>query len=294
MKRTLQGVLPVLHTPYNADFSIDWGALSAQVEFVFASGAQGITFALASEMLRLTSEERRAMAEFLGRDQAGEVVISVGAESTFAAVDFARHAQRSGATALMAIPPLSCAAGEEQLRAYYCGILESTEIPLVVQDASGYVGSPLSTEFQLNLWGEWGDRVAFKPESAPVGPVISALSEAGATVLEGSGGSLLVENYRRGLSGTMPGADLCPAIIALWRSLAKGDEAQIYRIGPLVGAILAMAANLDGFLAIEKHLMHRRGLFSNRLVRGPVAFELDGPMRAEIDRLFDKLQEATT
>ena len=34
----------------------------------------------------------------------------------------------------------------------------------------------------------------------------------------------------------------------------------------------------------------RRGIFKNQLVRGPVGFTLDDHARAEVDRLFDRLQ----
>jgi 4-hydroxy-tetrahydrodipicolinate synthase len=297
MNQTLQGVLPVLHMPYHDNETIDFETLGREIDFAFGCGADGIVFALASELLRLTTEERRAMAEFLVAKNGGRgsVTISIGAESTPAVVEFATHAQSAGADALMAIPPLATAAGESELKKYFGAILDATQIPLVVQDASGYVGLPMSAQFQAALYEEFGERVLFKPEAAPVGPVISALHELTnhrAQIFEGSGGSMLIENFRRGLAGTMPGVDLLDAIIALWRALQADDDARIYAISPLVSSILAMAVNLDGFLAIEKHLMHKRGIFKNTLVRGPVAFELDEHARAEVDRLFDRLQDA--
>ena len=151
---TLHGVLPVLHTPYLEDWSIDYETLGAEVEFAFVQDADGIVFALASELLRLTESERRKTAEFLvgaarGR---GSVVISVGAESTYAATQYARHAEAVGATALMATPPLCTRAGEEELALYYGALVEATALTVVVQDASSYVGAPLSTSFQAALF----------------------------------------------------------------------------------------------------------------------------------------------
>jgi len=291
----LNGVLPVLHTPYLADWTIDYDTLGEEVEFAFAQGADGIVFALASELLRLTESERRTTAEFLvnaayGR---GAVVISVGAESTFAATAYARHAESIGATALMATPPLCTKAGEKELAGYYGALVEATSLPIVVQDASSYVGAPLSIGFQAGLFERFGDRIAFKPEAAPVGPVITALNScSGGTVkiYEGSGGAMLAENYRRGIAGTMPGADLLDAIVALWRALEAGDDARIYAISPLIGAIQALGIGLDGYLVIEKYLLKRRGLFPNTLVRGPVAFHLDDAATAELDRLHELLR----
>jgi 4-hydroxy-tetrahydrodipicolinate synthase len=291
----LKGVLPVLHTPYLEDWTIDYDTLGREVEFAFTQGADGIVFALASELLRLTESERRMTAEFLvnaayGR---GAVVISVGAESTFAAAAYARHAESIGATALMATPPLCTKAGEEELAGYYGALIEATSLPIVVQDASSYVGAPLSTGFQAELWERYGDRIAFKPEASPVGPVISALNERSGgkvRIYEGSGGAMLAENFRRGIAGTMPGTDLLDAIVALWRALEADDDTQIYAISPLIGAIQALGIGLDGYLVVEKYLLKRRGLFTNTLVRGPVAFQLDAAATAELDRLYDLLQ----
>lgn len=296
MPQELRGVLPVLHTPYHDDYSIDYDTLGAEADFAYYMGADGIVFALASETLRLTQNERFAVAEYLGKRNAdrGSFTMSVGAESNVSAAQFARQAESAGASALMAIPPLSVSLGEVALRGYYAAILGATTIPLVVQDASSYVGKPMSAEFQTRLRLEFGERVYFKPEAPPVGPVISALNAATngeAKIFEGSGGTMLAENYRRGITGTMPGTDLIDAIVALWRALERGDDDKIYAISPLIGAILAMVHSLDGYLAIEKYLLYKRGIFKNRLVREPVGFTLDPPALAEIDRLYERLKE---
>ncbi|HLJ57232.1 MAG TPA: dihydrodipicolinate synthase family protein [Chthonomonadaceae bacterium] len=293
---TLRGVLPVLHMPYNEDWTIDFDVLAAEVEFALSEDANGIVFALASELLRLTGAERRTVAEFLVRAAAGRVpvIVSVGAESTYAAVENARHAESVGASALMATPPLATRAGEPELADYYGALVDATTLPVIVQDASSYVGAPLSVGFQAALYAAHGERIAFKPEASPVGPVITALNAtSGGTsrIYEGSGGAMLAENFRRGVAGTMPGTDLLDAIVALWWALEAGDEEKIYALSPLIGAIQALGVGLDGYLVIEKHLLKRRGLFKNTLVRGPVAFHLDPPAEAEVDRLYDMLVE---
>lgn len=296
MQHLLKGVLPVVHLPYDHNQQIDWDTLRREIDFVYECGADGVVMAMVTEVLRLRESERRALAEKLVEFSAGRgsVVISVGAESTFMATELARHAESVGADALMAIPPVATALDESQLRHYFEAIFSATSLPLVVQDASSYVGKAMTAAFQAELFHVMGERIYFKPEAAPVGPVISAiyeLTEGKAQIFEGSGGSMLVENYRRGLAGTMPGTDLLDAIVALWRALQAGDDDRVYAIAPLVTSILALAVNLDAYLAIEKHLMCRRGIFVNQIVRGPVGFTLDDKTRAEVDRLFDRLME---
>ena len=48
----------------------------------------------------------------------------------------------------MAIPPISNPCPEDQVKQYYEDILSSIQIPLVVQDASGYLGNSMSIELQ--------------------------------------------------------------------------------------------------------------------------------------------------
>lgn len=294
-KRSIQGVLPVFQTPFHADFSIDFATLQREIEWLYAQGADGIVMGMVSETLRLSSEEREALAAAVcrfGRDQ-GVVIISAGAESTRTAIRYAKQAEAVGADAVMVIPPVAVAVGEEELRRYYAAILEAITIPVVVQDASGYVGRPLSIAMQAGLFNDYGERVLFKPEATPIGPRLSALRDATggrAPVLEGTGGIALVDSYRRGIVGTMPGADLIDAIVALWRALAAGDEQRIYQLSLPISSLIAVQTSLDAFLAVEKYLLVKRGIFVNTLVRGPVGYHLDAETQSEVDRLFAQLQ----
>jgi 4-hydroxy-tetrahydrodipicolinate synthase len=195
----------------------------------------------------------------------------------------------------MAVPPIAVAVGEEQLFDYYRRILRAVELPVIVQDASGYVGRPMSVSFLARVFDEFGPRVLFKPEAVPIGPRLSALhaaTGARAGVFEGSGGIALVDSFKRGIVGTMPGADLVDAIVALWRALQAGDDAAAHRIWLPLAALVSLEHSLDAFLAIEKHLLVRQGVFKNTIVRGPLAYQLDEATRSEVDRLFELVCEA--
>ncbi len=291
---TLSGVLSVFQTPYHADESIDYGTLEKEIHWLFDRGADGIVMAMVSEVLRLSGQERKQLAENACRigQGRGVVVISVGAESSHTAEDYARHAETAGADAVMAVPPIAVALGDEQLLEYYRRILRAIQIPVVVQDASGYVGRPMSIALQARLLQEFGPRVFFKPEAVPIGPRLSELHAATggkARVFEGTGGIALVDSFRRGIVGTMPGADLIDAIVAIWRCLTNKDEAGAYRVWLPLAALVSLQHSLDAFLAIEKYLLVKQGVFTNTIVRGPVGYQLDDPTRREVDRLFDLL-----
>ncbi len=296
MNRHLAGVIPVFQTPYHADESIDFAALEREIDWLFECGADGISLAMVSEVLRLSTDERRALAEAACRFAKGRgaVVISVGAESAKLAEDFARHSEQAGAHALMAIPPVTTALDEGELLRYFARILNATKLPLIVQDASGYVGRPMPLSLYQRLLDEYGDRVYFKPEATPIGPRLSALRDATggkARVFEGTGGMALVDSFRRGVIGTIPGADLIHGIVALWQSLTSGDEERAYRLSLPISALVSLQTSLDAFLAVEKYLLVKQGVFSSAHVRGPVGFILDQETRAEVDRLFELVMQ---
>ncbi len=299
MSDKIAGVLPILHTPFNHRDEIDCESLQREIDWAFAVGADGICTAMVSEILRLTSEERlRLNAMIVEMSQGrGTVVASVGAESTRQAVLYAHAATEAGCHAIMAIPPVTTAWNETTLEHYFQTLAECTDLPLIVQDASSYVGKSIPIDFSIRLLDRYGpEKILFKPEGTPVGPNLSALRDASgsrARMFDGSGGMYLIDAFRRGVIGTMPGVDLLDGVVALWRALQQGDESTAYRISFPLSAVVALQiqAGLDGFLAIEKYLMVRRGLFATDRRRLPYAWSLDPETAAEVDRLAAMLED---
>jgi 4-hydroxy-tetrahydrodipicolinate synthase len=196
----------------------------------------------------------------------------------------------------MAIPPVATGATDVELGEYSRRLFEAVKIPIIVQDASGYVGVPMSIDFQAGLLDSFGpDRAWFKPEAVPIGPRLSQLrdtTDSRARIFEGTGGISLVDSFQRGISGTIPGADLIRGIVPLWQALENGNLTRATQIHGPLSSLISIQTSLDGFLAVEKHLLVRRGIFQNEIVRGPRGFVLDDETRNEVDRLFDLMMEA--
>ena len=301
MPQPIAGVLPIAHTPFLDDDTIDQVSLKRQIDWAYAVGANGFGTGMVSELLRLTFDERIALTESLAECNAGRGVFfaGVGAESTRQALQYAVRAERAGADAVMAIPPISTRLPVAAVRDYFIALAEGVGIPVIVQDASGYVGQPIPIPVCVELMKRFGrDKILFKPEASPIGPNLSALRDATggeARIYEGSGGVCLVDSYRRGITGTMPGMEFLPAVVALWQALSRGDEDAIYRLYfPICALVsLQLQAGLDGFLAVEKYVLHKRGLFATDRRRSPNAWSLDDETRMELDRLLNRLDAAT-
>jgi len=300
MSHPIAGVLPVVHTPFHDDDSIDFDSLERLVDWAFQQGAHGCCTGMVSELIRLTFDERQALTRTLGAISRGRgaMVIGVGAESTKQAVQYARCAEESGCDAIMAIPPMSSALPPDAVLEYFCGLADAVSLPLIVQDASSYVGQEIPIAVSNELLQRYGeDKVMFKPEASPIGPKLSELRDATsgrAKIFEGSGGFALVDSYRRGIVGTIPGMEFLPAVVALWNALGRGDEATIYRIYLPLCAVVSMQlqAGLDGFLAIEKYLLHHNGLFKSTRRRKPYGWSIDEETRLELHRLIGLLEKA--
>jgi len=294
---SLAGVFPVISTPFTDTDEIDVEVLQREVNWLIDTEVDGLTIAMVSEVLRLSESERRMITELTVTHAAGRVpvITSVGAETTRLAVAFAKHAQDVGAAAVMAISPMAVALPDEQITTYFRNIIESIEIPVVIQDASGYLGRALPISLYVDLIDAYGpDRVYVKPEASPIGPRLSSLRDASAgraRVFEGTGGLMLVDSFARGIVGTMPGAEMPWALVALWRALHDGDTGRVTQIHGLISALVSLQTSLDSFVAVEKHMLVRQGIFANTNRRQPVGFELDGETIAAVDRLTDQLRE---
>jgi 4-hydroxy-tetrahydrodipicolinate synthase len=294
--RLVRGVIPILHTEYTADGSINLTGIQREIEWIYRVGVDGCAIAMASDILRLTQAERLGLIDVVAELNAarGTLVASVSAPTTAEAIEYGRAAERAHYDAIMSTPPFAGGSTEEHFRR----LAEEIDLPLVVQDASAYVGEPMTLDFQAGLLKRYGAaKILYKPEAAPIGPNLSRLSHAtggAARIFDGCGGAYLIDSFRRGITGVMPGCELLDAVVPLWRALQQGDDETAYSLYfPMVALlVLQIQAGLDGFLSIERYIMKQRGIFTLDRMRSPDAWTPDPPTRAEIDRLLGRLQTA--
>ena len=73
--------------------------------------------------------------------------------------------------------------------------------------------------------------------------------------------------------------------------MKNNEDEKAYRIYFPICAIVALQlqAGLDGFLAIEKYILVKRGLFTSDRRREPNSWSLDPETQSEVDRLLAML-----
>ena len=290
-----RGVYPVIQTPLDNHDKIDEAVFEAEINWLINNGVKGLVLAMVSEVMRFSAAERRDQWQIVLRILDGRLplIVSVGGESTAIAVQLAKDAESDGASALMATPPASFPATSSEIYSYYTAIIESVRIPLIVQDASNYMGQPLELELYGKLLEKYGNtRIQFKPEAKPVKERMAALQEIAdgeAKVYEGQSGLDLLDTYPLGLVGTMPGAEICWAIVALWDALEAKDLERTNAIHACVEKLVAFQPTIDAYVAVEKYLLVKQGIFTSSRQRGPVSTILSDQTKGEIDVIFAEL-----
>ena len=296
----LKGVFNVVSIPLNDEDQIDQSVLKKEIDWLIKCGCDGLVLAMVSEVLRFSAQERRVMwqktLEYLqGRKP---LVVSVGAESSAIAVELAKQAAFDGAAAVMATPPSAFKPTASEVKKYYQSIIEAVDIPTIVQDASNYLGEPIQLETYVELIDKYGEnRVQFKPEAKPVAQrldQLNKLSSNRAKVFVGQGGVDLLQTHPLGVKGSMPGAEIPWAIIELWRSLEQGNLDKAKQIHQPVARLVALQTSLDAYIAVEKYLLVKQGVFINTNQRGPVGFKLDKQTTESIEAAYEDLTKVVT
>jgi dihydrodipicolinate synthase/N-acetylneuraminate lyase len=235
MNPSLQGVIPILATPFEEDGSVDHDSLLRLVDHLLEQGAHGLAvFGNAGEGYTLLSEERRDILRAVASHVKGRVplCVGVGETGTRAAVEACRRAEAAGASALMVLPPYYLKPDGDGVRHFYESIDQAVTAPIMVQDAPLLTGVPLPPALLAQLEREIeGVRYA-KVEAPPTAPKISRVVEASEgrlTLLGGLNGQFMIEEILRGSRGVMPASDMTSIYVEIWEQLEKGDPQAAWR-----------------------------------------------------------------
>ena len=142
MTLVLKGVMQSPVTPLKDDFSPDLPTFERLVDFHVRTGATAISWPHhKAESLNLTIAERKAFAEVAVKVVAGRVPVSIhvsalALEDTF---ELARHAQKIGADAIIAITPYFWNVRREAIYDYFVRLGTSIDLPLIAYNSPSYL-----------------------------------------------------------------------------------------------------------------------------------------------------------
>lgn len=291
-KTRIEGIVPILVTPFDDDGRIDGDSLATIVEHNIAAGVHGLGIAIGSEIFKLTEAERDWLTRHVSQIVAGRVpfVVNASAAGTDLAIHYARMAEAGGADALMVMPPAFFPVEATDLLIHFRRLGAATGLPIVLQDV---VQAPIAPAMALRIAEACPTVHCLKVETPPVTPRVSdACHTLGdrLTVFGGAGGAYFLEELRRGARGTMPFCTLPEIYVEVWRLFNDGDEAGAREVFDT--AFIALnrlaAQTADMFFHVHKQLLVRQGLIRTAFVRSPTS-QPDATTQAEIDAILDDL-----
>jgi dihydrodipicolinate synthase/N-acetylneuraminate lyase len=264
-----RGIVPMQYALFNADGTLDVGAFRLQIDACVRAGVHGIAvLGLATEVSKLTREERSCLLEAAARTAAGRLPLSVTVfgQSAEEQIGFVREAERAGASSVVLQPPRHPAMNEADLLRFFGRVIDAAGLPAGIQNAPEYIGVGLGVEAIETLRRNHPNFRVLKGE-APALQIRRTIEETGTAlaVLNGRAGLELPDNFRAGCRGIIPGAESCDVLARVWNGLQAGgregekaaDDAEaLYReVLPLLTFLMQ---SMDQILCYGKRLLARR------------------------------------
>lgn len=285
----IEGVIPILVTPFLEDGRIDEESLACLIDFNIAAGVNALGVALGSEVFKFTETERVQVIGCVVKSVDGRVpvIINTGATGTNLAVHYARMAETAGADALMIMPPTFFPVGADEILDYYQAIAAAVSIPLILQDIPQ---APISPSLALRIADACPNVKYIKVETLPVTQKVADMAKAVAgrlTIFGGAGGGYFIEELKRGARGTMPFCSQPREFVEVWDRFNAGDTAGARKVfdAAFTGINRLSGQGGDLFYHVHKQLLVRRGVIRTALVRSPTV-TIDALTQSEIDELL--------
>ncbi|MDB5538887.1 MAG: hypothetical protein JWQ89_614 [Devosia sp.] len=285
----IEGVVPILVTPFFEDGRIDEESLASLIDFNIAAGVHALGVALGSEVFKFTETERLQMIRCVVKSVNGRVpvIINTGATGTDLGVHYARMAADAGADALMVMPPTFFPVGADEILDYYKAVSKAVGIPLILQDIPQ---APISPGLALKIADQCENVEYIKVETLPVTQKVADMAAAvkgRLTIFGGAGGAYFIEELRRGARGTMPFCSQPREFVDVWDLFNKGDIAGARKVfdASFVGINRVSGQGGDLFYHVHKQLLVRRGVIRSAFVRSPTV-RIDPLTQREIDEML--------
>ena len=242
--------------------------------------------------------ERFKLAEVLVEQNAGRlpVVIGVAGVAKEVAAKFASHAREIGADAVIAMPPYvdNQNLSQNVIFNYYLSISEACKLPVFIQNCMPPVGTNMPANFLLKLCREIEYVGYIKEETVPstvkLTDIVKGNDGSVKGFFGGDGGRYLIEEYRRGSNGNMPGCQITDVVVALWNALEAGDEEKALHIYKEMAPLFFFEQQL---LGCDKEVLYRRGVIDCPIKRNG-KMPLDEISSQYLNDILDALEPLMT
>jgi dihydrodipicolinate synthase/N-acetylneuraminate lyase len=272
----LSGVHCVLYAYFDRDERLDRAQMRRQVEAVVGAGVAGVTvLGLATEVGKLSAEERKRLMGWTAEDVAGRLPLSItiNGHSVAEQIDQVKAAEAAGADWLILQPPAAGTFPAGEYIGFFGRVADAAQKPVAIQNAPAYFGRGLTAAELAQLFEKHPNLRIIKGEGPAVD--IAALVEtvgAGVPVFNGRGGLEMTDSLRAGCAGLILAPDLVDRAAQCFAAYRDGDEARAEEIyaGSLPGIVFIMQS-LETLILYGKRIFALRAGLGEVFDRAPAA-----------------------
>ncbi|MGB9682417.1 MAG: dihydrodipicolinate synthase family protein [bacterium] len=226
----LEGINPAILTLFNEDYSVDYEAMKALLDFLIDAKVNGVyVCGTTGEFPFLTVEERKKIAETVISYVNGRITvyIHIGGIRTEEAVDLAKHAYAYGANGIGASSPYYYSYSEDELFQYFYKIAHSVpeDFPVYLYNIPQRTGNRIDPSLFSRLIESCPNIVGIKDSSGSFTTVIEYLlasKDKKVMIIEGADEQIL-GGLSVGCKGSISGnANVFPELfVKLWKEFRE-------------------------------------------------------------------------
>lgn len=298
MNPPVTGVCPVISAIFHPDGTIDIPGFRATAEMLIEAGVPSLmVFGVATENMKLNDDERERMLAALMEVKAGApvaVVATIADHSTELAERRLTQWTDLGVDVINILPSRFLDPPVDEARHHLARLLEASGLPVIIQYLP-QAGSALSLQSMAALQAEFRNLRQIKVEEIPAAPAIRLVDEVSSgelTSLVGWGGLEWAEAVHAGAVGVQPGCSFPELYLRAQAHLDVGDLTGFDgAFAPLRAPLTAWLRHVEVLIAVEKHILMRRGVIDSDRCRHPSAtvtahdFQLAEGVLAELGEL---------
>jgi len=280
------GIYPMQYAFFRADGRLDRDLMRLQVEVAVAGGAHGVAvLGLATEVGKLTPDERRDVVEWVTADLAGRrpLAVTVAPGTIDEQIAFSRFAASRGVQWVILQPPPERGLPESHYAEHFSRVMGAVDLPVAIQNAPEYIGVGLGVDAITALARKHANFTVLKGEGPVVGiePVVRATGGAVA-VFNGRNGQELPDNLRAGCAGIIPSTDTFDWEVRIYEAFRAGNIERaetLYR--QLLPSLLFGMQSLDTLICYGKRIAALRmgvgldAVFDRQPALAPTAFGVE-------------------
>jgi 4-hydroxy-tetrahydrodipicolinate synthase len=287
-----EGVIAAIPTPFDEHDEIDESALRQLIDFLVKNGIHGImTTGGNGEFPHLLSEERKRILEIVVEHVAGRVPViactsSCGTKET---IMLSEHAKRSGADAIIIVPPYYFKLSEDSILDHFREIASAVDLPIVVYNNPEYTGNNISPNLMARL-ADIPGIVGLKQSNYDISQTLEIIRLVGdrIAVLTGIDSQLLPVMSIGGCGIFSTAACVIPReMVAIYEAVKQGDIAKASEIQRQIQILNRFFEYDPGYVAPCKEALEMLGLRVGR-VRMPLP-SLTEMQRSELQKALRQL-----